>query len=136
VTPLTPAQAAERLGIADEHVDTFICLVDALRTPEARAGDAARMRRELEAVDVALMDAGIAYPLGARGVRDLAALLRTAREDTEAAPRPAPTWTGENLGELLKAYAHGDIDRDTFARAAEQLAQQERDRAAGGKPQP
>ncbi|MFI9600346.1 hypothetical protein ACIHCX_10775 [Streptomyces sp. NPDC052043] len=78
---LTPYEAAERLDIADENIDVFVHLVDALRTPEARDDELARLRAELAAVDEALVEAGIEYPLGARGVRDLGAALRTARED-------------------------------------------------------
>ncbi|MGW1587306.1 hypothetical protein [Streptomyces sp. NPDC002386] len=79
--PLTPEDAAELLGIPDEDAETFMRLVDALRTPEARDAEVARLRAELAAVDEALVAAGITHPLGARGVRDLAAMLRRSRED-------------------------------------------------------
>ncbi|MFF1483127.1 hypothetical protein ACIGZH_01710 [Streptomyces sp. NPDC058319] len=79
-SPLTPEDAAYRLGIPDEHVTTFVRLVDALRTPDARDDELARLRAELAAVDDALVEAGVTHPLGARGVRDLGAILRVARE--------------------------------------------------------
>ncbi|MCX5562735.1 hypothetical protein [Streptomyces sp. NBC_00038] len=82
---LTPEDAADRLGIADENVEVFVRLVDALRTPEARDAEVDRLRAELAAVDEALVQAGITYPLGARGVRDLGGALRMAREDEEGA---------------------------------------------------
>ncbi|EPH40869.1 hypothetical protein ABT390_36670 [Streptomyces aurantiacus] len=77
---LTPDDAADRLGIADENVELFIRVVDALRAPEARDAELARLRTELDAVNEALQTAGIDYPGGARGVRDLAALLDDARK--------------------------------------------------------
>ncbi|MFF9088633.1 hypothetical protein ACF1BE_19815 [Streptomyces sp. NPDC014991] len=77
---LTPEQAADRLGIADENVEVFVRLVDALRTPEARAAEVTRLRADLDAVDEALIEAGITHPLGARGVRDLVAMLRATRD--------------------------------------------------------
>ncbi|WP_405911348.1 hypothetical protein OG529_04310 [Streptomyces longwoodensis] len=77
---LTPQQAAEKLGIPDEDVDVFVSLLDVLRTRSARDAEVTRLRTELEAVDEALVQAGIEYPLGARGVRDLGAMLRNARD--------------------------------------------------------
>ncbi|MEV7425216.1 hypothetical protein [Streptomyces sp. NPDC091212] len=50
---------------------------------ESGTSEEARLRLELAAVDDALRAAGIEYPLGARGVRDLAGLLELAREDSE-----------------------------------------------------
>lgn len=74
MTRLTPEQAADRLGIADEHFDTFVRLVDALRTPDARTAEVERLRAELDAVNAALHEGGVDYPQGAAGVRDLVAL--------------------------------------------------------------
>ncbi|MEU3289915.1 hypothetical protein [Streptomyces longwoodensis] len=82
---MTPEQAADRLGIAGDDVEAFVRLVDALRTPKARDAEVTRLRAELEAVDEALVQAGIEHPLGARGVRDLGAMLRNARDSEEQA---------------------------------------------------
>ncbi|WP_326812153.1 hypothetical protein [Streptomyces scopuliridis] len=49
---------------------------------ESGTSEEARLRMELAAVDDALRSAGIEYPLGARGVRDLAGLLKLAQEET------------------------------------------------------
>ncbi|WP_347728240.1 hypothetical protein [Streptomyces sp. CAU 1734] len=48
---------------------------------ESGTSEAARLRLELGAVNDALREAGIEYPLGARGVRDLAALLKAHRDE-------------------------------------------------------
>jgi hypothetical protein len=80
---LTPEEAADRLGIADENVALFVRLVDALRTPEAHDAETARLRAELAAVNEVLHRAGVDYPLGAAGVRDLAGMLELARTDAE-----------------------------------------------------
>ncbi|MFE2407067.1 hypothetical protein ACFXDE_01850 [Kitasatospora sp. NPDC059408] len=78
MTFMNPEHAADRLGIAEQNHDLFVALVDALRTPEARDAETARLRAELAAIDEVLVENGIDYPLGARGVRDLAALLKAA----------------------------------------------------------
>ncbi|AQW55277.1 hypothetical protein ACIQPP_05505 [Streptomyces violaceusniger] len=79
---LTPEQAADRLGIADENVELFLSLVDALRTPEARNVEVARLRAEIDSVNEALHQAGVDYPLGAAGVRDLIAMFNAAKDDS------------------------------------------------------
>lgn len=50
---------------------------------ESGVSEEARLRLELAAIDDALRDAGIEYPLGARGVRDLAEMLKLARDDED-----------------------------------------------------
>ncbi|MEW1551415.1 hypothetical protein [Streptomyces tsukubensis] len=63
-------------------------LLHAADVVESGVSEEARLRLELAAVDDALRKAGIDYPLGARGVRDLATLLQAAREDRGAADVP------------------------------------------------
>lgn len=67
---LTPAQARELAA----------ALLRAADEAESGTSEEARLRTELTAVNDALRDAGIDYPQGARGVRDLAAMLKLARE--------------------------------------------------------
>jgi hypothetical protein len=107
---LTPEQAADRLGIADEHFDTFVRLVDALRTPDARAAERDRLRAELDAVNEALHEGGIDYPQGAAGVRDLVADRR------EAAADRGRTRYDDALELLGEAVASGALDGPTFKR--------------------
>ncbi|MCX4685491.1 hypothetical protein OG401_14405 [Kitasatospora purpeofusca] len=80
---LNPEEGADALGIADEHRASFLAMVDALRTPEARDAELARLRKELGAIDDALIEAGIQHPLGARGVRDLAEAYKELREGAD-----------------------------------------------------
>ncbi|BDH04886.1 hypothetical protein [Streptomyces seoulensis] len=80
---LTIEQAADRLGIPGEHFEVFERLVDLLRTPAARDAEVARLRSELDDVNEALGKAGITYPLGARGVEDLGAIVQSLREDDQ-----------------------------------------------------
>ncbi|MFD8595435.1 hypothetical protein ACFV1L_10575 [Kitasatospora sp. NPDC059646] len=81
---ITPEEAAERLGIADEFLPAFLAAIDAWRTPEARDTELAKLRQDAEKVDEILIDAGITYPLGVAGVRDLAGALELAREGDDA----------------------------------------------------
>ncbi|MFD7552964.1 hypothetical protein ACFV9E_00240 [Streptomyces sp. NPDC059835] len=60
-------------------------LLRAADEAESGVSEEARLRLELDAVNDALREAGIDYPLGAKGVRDLAALLEMAREEVEEA---------------------------------------------------
>lgn len=59
----------------------WIALLDEL---DAREQTIARMQAQLDAVDAQLRHAGIEYPLGAKGVRDLASMYLHAREDRAA----------------------------------------------------
>lgn len=68
---MTPAEAAGRLGIPAEYYPAFEVLVGRLRTPAAEQEELARLRGELARVNEELRKAGIEYPLGAAGVRDL-----------------------------------------------------------------
>ncbi|MET7335987.1 hypothetical protein [Nonomuraea sp. NPDC005650] len=68
---MTPMEAAGRLGIPAEHYAAFEVLVDRLRTTPAEQEELARLRGELARVNEQLRKAGIEYPLGAAGVRDL-----------------------------------------------------------------
>ncbi|KUN16477.1 hypothetical protein AQJ23_45205 [Streptomyces antibioticus] len=54
-------------------------LLRAADEAESGVSEEARLRLELAAVDDELRKAGIEYPLGARGVRDLANMLDAAR---------------------------------------------------------
>ncbi|MFG2291997.1 hypothetical protein [Streptomyces sp. NPDC048603] len=47
---------------------------------ESGTSEVARLRHELDEINKALREAGIDYPLGVRGVRDLAALFEHARD--------------------------------------------------------
>ncbi|GGY89058.1 hypothetical protein CP967_31405 [Streptomyces nitrosporeus] len=67
----TPSQARELAA----------ALLRAADEAESGVSEEARLRKELAAVNDALRDAGIDYPLGARGVRDLVAQRDLARED-------------------------------------------------------
>ena len=69
--PLHPSQA-RAMGEA---------LIRAADLAEAGTSEVARLRAELAAVDDALREAGVEYPLGAHGVRDLGALLKLAKGD-------------------------------------------------------
>jgi hypothetical protein len=73
VLSMPPAQARELAA----------ALLRAADEAESGVSEEARLRLELAAVDDALRKAGIEYPLGARGVRDLANLYRMAKEDDE-----------------------------------------------------
>jgi len=77
---MTADEAAARLGIPEEHHAVFVLLADRLRTPTASEAELAQLRDELAAVNEALRNAGIDYPTGARGVRDLSGLYEAARE--------------------------------------------------------
>ncbi|MFB8199369.1 hypothetical protein [Kitasatospora purpeofusca] len=77
----TPDEGAEALGIAVEHREVFRAVVEAFRTPEAQDAELARLRKELEAIDAVLVEAGIEHPLGVRGVRDLAEAYKELREE-------------------------------------------------------
>lgn len=66
----TPAQARELAA----------ALLRAADEAESGVSEEARLRTELAAVDDELRKAGIEYPLGARGVRDLASLFKVALE--------------------------------------------------------
>ncbi|MCM2391763.1 hypothetical protein [Streptomyces albipurpureus] len=70
VISYTPAQARELAAALDRAAD------------EAESGTSveARLRTELAAIDDVLREAGIEYPLGVRGVKDLAGMLELARE--------------------------------------------------------
>ncbi|MFJ9213057.1 hypothetical protein [Streptomyces sp. NPDC102264] len=61
--------------------DLAAALLRAADEAESGTSEEARLRMELAAVDDALRSAGIEYPLGARGVRDLAGLLKLARKE-------------------------------------------------------
>ncbi|GGQ81187.1 hypothetical protein [Streptomyces flaveolus] len=113
--PLTPEQAAELLAIPEEDVETFVRLVDALRTPDARAAETARLRAELDAVNDALHDGGVDYPQGAAGVRDLAAALQLAKEDAEPgeyrmSTRPRGDGPADDGGGFVDDFTSGRPD--------------------------
>ncbi|MGW3245562.1 hypothetical protein [Streptomyces sp. NPDC001070] len=86
---MTAEEAADCLGIADEHLATFVAIVDALRTPDARRAEIEQLRAELDAVDEVLHEAGIDHPTGAQGVRDLHSMRDIAREDADEDARAA-----------------------------------------------
>ncbi|MFI8185782.1 hypothetical protein ACIF70_35430 [Actinacidiphila glaucinigra] len=86
---MTVEEAADSLGIADEHLATFVVIVDALRTSDARRAEIERLRAELEAVDEVLHEAGIDHPTGALGVHDLHSMRDIAREDADEDARAA-----------------------------------------------
>lgn len=89
VPHMTAEEAADCLGIADEHLSAFVAIVDALRTPDARRAEIERLRAELEAVDEVLREAGIDHPTGALGVHDLHSMRDIAREDADEDARAA-----------------------------------------------
>lgn len=68
---LEPAQARQLAS----------ALLRAADEAESGVSEEARLRLELAAVDDALREAGIDYPLGARGVRDLGNLFKMARDE-------------------------------------------------------
>ncbi|GII56512.1 hypothetical protein Pth03_49010 [Planotetraspora thailandica] len=78
MSDLTAAQAAEQLGISPEARDAFVLLVARMQTPAAHEAELHQCRAELDAVNQALREVGIGYPLGARGVQDLASQYRGA----------------------------------------------------------
>ncbi|WP_433513821.1 hypothetical protein ACQP2T_61455 [Nonomuraea sp. CA-143628] len=71
MAPLNAEQAAAQLGIRDKYRDLFVLLVGRMQEPAAHEAELARLRGELDAVNEALRKAGIDYPQGARGIRDL-----------------------------------------------------------------
>ncbi|MEU0675462.1 hypothetical protein ABZ330_21725 [Streptomyces sp. NPDC006172] len=120
---LTPKQAADRLGIADENVEVFARLVDALRTPEVRGAELARLCAELDAVNEAL-HAGIDYPQGAAGVRDLAVLLSLRGDDADGPQPSAPSKTRQSrIDEVVTAFTEGQIDKAMFRKLLDRIEQ-------------
>lgn len=134
---MTPAEAAARLGIPADHRAAFEVLVDRLRTPAAEQDELARLRAELGKVDDELRKAGFAYPLGARGVRDLAnhahgvkmwadekilAAEEKARQAREEADRLRAELT-EKTAEVDDKSDVGLAVADSWMRRAEQAEQ-------------
>lgn len=76
-------RTAQELGIAQEHMDVFEAVVELTRTPEAVNAERDRLKHQMEQVDKALHEAGIDYPLGAQGVRDLGGLFQGMVEDRD-----------------------------------------------------
>lgn len=89
-TESEPGQVTMNVGHGDYAGPAWLDAGDARKVAAAllRAADEAesgiseeaRLRTELAAVDDELRKAGIEYPLGARGVRDLANLYEVAKE--------------------------------------------------------
>ena len=81
--PRTPEQSADDLGIAPEHLDHFVAMVDLMRTPEAKNAELERLRDEMGRINHVLHEAGFDYPQGVRGVKDLAMGFEGARDEAD-----------------------------------------------------
>lgn len=76
-------RALDKLGIAPEHHETFVVLVDLLRTPERENAELEQLRADMQRINEILHEAGIAHPMGVGGVKDLAGLLAFALEQRD-----------------------------------------------------
>ncbi|MCK2222096.1 hypothetical protein MF672_051070 (plasmid) [Actinomadura sp. ATCC 31491] len=110
---MTPAEAAARLGIPTDDYLAFELLVDRMRTPNAEQEELARLRGALERVNEELRKAGIEYPLGAAGVRDLRGFVARAEAlaqdqlDTLEAKAAVATQEQAAINQALQAAGVG-----------------------------
>lgn len=112
----------EALDEADECQNVLAaCVRKAEAERDAARVDVAQLRRELASVDDALREAGIEYPLGARGVSDLGSLYEGMKENRDElrAEISRLMADGEKLAQTVQACPEGHHDANLAHARAE-----------------